>query len=126
MPTETPSRWHAGAAEHYALSRDKLHFGVLGAQIQLLEAYLTSQVNLDRDGVRCQGAGTFDRNVRGWIARFLGFYATQRGMQRVEQLGMLTVRTATRGRLLLMRTWCCAGLNMCDTFRGGRCLTGGR
>ena len=72
------------------MSAEALQSGVLALQLSSFEAWLSSPLNLDREGVGAQ-AGRSVSNIRGHVARFLGFAASQVDPEQVGQLGLLTL-----------------------------------
>jgi len=60
----------------FALSEELFAAGACGEHIRLLEAWLTSPVQLDRSGVTLQAAGSW-KNIKATVRRFLGFAAAR-------------------------------------------------
>ena len=69
------------------MSAEALQSGVLALQLSSFEAWLSSPLNLDREGVSAQ-AGRSVSSTRGHIVRFLGFAASQVDPEQVGQLGL--------------------------------------
>lgn len=69
------------------------HGGVVAWQMQALERFATSPVQLDRlaGDIRLQSASTWENGIKGTIRRFLGFVASERTAQEVREMGLFAV-----------------------------------
>ena len=84
-----PTRNAARGAATYKLADSQLGMGLLRIHLAQLESFLTSPVNLDREGVAVQGTVTFN-SVRGHCARYLGWLSQRDGgAEAVSSQGLL-------------------------------------
>ena len=82
---------NAGAAQPYGLAATDLAARALGAHLEAFEAWLVEPVNLERPTAQGAQAGRSAANVKGHLARFLGFSAARADLEGIQRLGLFSL-----------------------------------